>query len=64
MKAVLLASRRAPTYVHLMMLVALINYFNEMLEICEVVVKGSEIAFEGSTSLNVGYSQMAIISDL
>ena len=35
-----------------------------MLEICEVVVKGSEIAFEGSTSLNVGYSQMAIISDL
>jgi len=60
-KAVLLDSRGAPKCVHLMRLAALINYFNEILEICEVAVKGSEIAFEGSTSLNVGYSKMAII---
>ena len=64
MKAVLLDSMRSPMRVHLMMLAALIDYFNEMLEICLVAVKGSEIAFEGSTSLNVGYSKMAIISDL
>lgn len=51
-------------YVYLMMLAALIDYFNEMLEICLVAVKGSETAFEGSTSLNVGYSKMVIISDL
>lgn len=47
-----------------MMLVALIDYFNVMLEICLVAVKDSEIAFEGSTSLNVDYSKMAIIWDL
>lgn len=64
MRAALLDSRGAPKCVYLMMLVALINYFSEMLEICEVVAKGSEIACEGSTSLNVGYSKMAIISDL
>jgi len=51
-------------YVYLMMLAVLIDYFNEMLEICLVAVKDSENAFEGNTSLNVGYSKMAIISDL
>lgn len=64
MKAVLLDSMMTPKFVYLMMLVALIDYFNVMLEIYLVAVKDSEIAFEGSTSLNVGYSKMAIISDL
>ena len=64
MKAALLGSMMSTKYVYLMMLAALIDYFNEMLEICLVAVKDSETAFEGSTSLNVGYSKMAIISDL
>ena len=64
MKAVLLGSMITTKYVYLMMLAVLIDYFNEMLEICLEAVKDSENAFEGNTSLNVGYSKMAIISDL